>query len=71
MCTSLLAVGVFKAPEQIDIFVDLKQISQLYSTVVSGVYFFLILYCFLSTRTVCTLKFCVIKHKVCFPWVVN
>ena len=31
----LLAAGVFKAPEQVDIFVDLKQISQLYSTVVS------------------------------------
>ena len=28
-------VGVFKAPEQVDIFVDLKKISQLYSTVVS------------------------------------
>ena len=34
MSTDLHTVGVFKAPEQVDIFVDLKQISQLYSTVV-------------------------------------
>ena len=34
----LLGAGVFKAPEQVDIFIDLKQISQLYSTVVSCVY---------------------------------
>ena len=31
----LIPTGVFKAPEQVDIFVDLKKIPQLYSTTVS------------------------------------
>jgi hypothetical protein len=35
MCVFINAAGVFKAPDQVDIFVDLKRISQLYSTEVT------------------------------------